>query len=106
MRRKVWDKVGPIDESFHYALDWDFILRAQAAGFTFERLPRFLACFRVHDQQKTAAIYDVGRDEMQRLRCRYLLFEPTLMQIKSAIALYLMRQLGYHWMYRLGILRY
>ena len=26
---------GPIDESFRYALDWDFALRAQAAGFRF-----------------------------------------------------------------------
>lgn len=105
-RRRVWDKVGPIDESFQYALDWDFILRAQAAGFKFERLPRFLACFRVHDQQKTASMYDIGRDEMQRLRCRYLRFEPTQRQISTAISWYLVRQLGYHWMYRLGILRH
>jgi len=32
-RRRVWEALGPFDESFHYALDWDFILRAQAAGF-------------------------------------------------------------------------
>src|SRR5205814_1720618 len=28
-RRPVWLKVGPLDESFKYAMDWDFILRAQ-----------------------------------------------------------------------------
>ena len=39
-RRQVWDKVGPLDESFQYALDWDFALRARAAGFRFLRLPR------------------------------------------------------------------
>ena len=32
-RRRVWDTVGPINEEFAYALDWDFILRAQAAKF-------------------------------------------------------------------------
>jgi GT2 family glycosyltransferase len=105
-RRRVWDKIGPIDESFHYALDWDFILRAQAAGLKFERLPRFLACFRVHDEQKTAAMYDIGYSEMQRLRRRYLDFEPTTAQIYTAIAPYLSRQLAFHWMYRLGLLRY
>ncbi|MGY4457022.1 hypothetical protein ACVWYI_000982 [Bradyrhizobium sp. LB13.1] len=30
-RKRVWDRIGPIDESLHYAMDWDFILRAQAA---------------------------------------------------------------------------
>lgn len=40
-RKRVWDRIGPIDESLHYAMDWDFILRAQAAGFKFARLPRF-----------------------------------------------------------------
>ena len=105
-RREVWDKIGPFDETFDYALDWDFILRAQAAGFKFARLPRFLACFRVHDQQKTSAMYDVGRDEMQRLRARYLNMDPTPKQIMGALSWYLARQLGYHWMYRLRILRY
>ena len=52
-RRRVWDVLKSIDESFHYAMDWDFILRAQEKGFKFVRLPRFLACFRIHDQQKT-----------------------------------------------------
>src|SRR4029078_10186052 len=54
-RRRVWDAIGPFDTSFQFALDWDCILRAQAAGFKFKRLPRFLACFRVHDMQKTSA---------------------------------------------------
>ena len=57
-RRRVWDKIGPFDESFHFALDWDFLLRAQAAGFRFLRLPRFLACFRVHNRQKTFLLTD------------------------------------------------
>ena len=96
-RRRVWDAVGAIDENFDYALDWEFILRAQAAGFKFVRLPRFLACFRVHDAQKTAAIYDVGRQEMQILRARYIGHEPTQGQIDRAVLPYLARQLVLHW---------
>jgi len=104
-RRRVWDAIGPFDESFHYALDWDFILRAQHAGFKFLRVPRFLACFRVHDQQKTAVNYDQGRDEMQRLRKRYLGFEPTQAEITRKIMPYLLRQLAVHLAYRSGLLR-
>jgi Glycosyl transferase family 2 len=105
-RRRVWQAIKPIDESFHYALDWDFILRAQAAGFKFARLPRFLACFRVHDQQKTAATYDVGIKEMQILRLRSLGFAPTPIEIRRAIAPYVARQLVFHWGYKLGLLKY
>jgi hypothetical protein len=105
-RRRVWDKIGPLDESFDYALDWDFVLRAQTAGFRFLRVPRFLACFRVHDEQKTAAMYEVGREEMQRLRHRYLGYMPTQAQIERAMIPYLGRQLAFHWAHRLGVLRY
>lgn len=105
-RKRVWDKIGPIDESFHYAMDWDFILRAQAAGFKFVRLPRFLSCFRIHDAQKTAATYAIGVREMGILRRRVLGFDPTHMQIRRAIAPYLLQQLAYHYAYKLGVLRY
>ncbi|MBR0852328.1 glycosyltransferase [Bradyrhizobium diazoefficiens] len=105
-RKRVWDRVGQIDESFHYAMDWDFILRAQAAGFNFTRLPRFLACFRIHDAQKTAATYSVGVREMGILRRRVLGFDPTHTDIRRAIAPFLAQQLAYHYSYKLGLLRY
>jgi glycosyltransferase involved in cell wall biosynthesis len=104
-RRRVWDAVGPIDETFKYALDWDFILRAQKAGFKFFRVPRFLACFRVHYEQKTASLYEVGRQEMQKLRRRYLGHEPSQSEIMHAIFPYLLRQLIMHGMYKVGVLR-
>jgi Glycosyl transferase family 2 len=105
-RRRVWQALKSIDENFHYALDWDFILRAQAAGFKFARLPRFLACFRVHDEQKTAATYDVGFKEMQALRSQYLGFAPTPVEIRRAVAPYVARQFAFHWAYKLGLLKY
>ncbi|MBR0744157.1 glycosyltransferase [Bradyrhizobium japonicum] len=105
-RKRVWDRIGPIDESFHYAMDWDFILRAQAAECKFVRLPRFLACFRIHDAQKTASTYALGVREMGILRRRVLGFDPTQMQIRRAIAPYLARQLAYHYAYKLRLLRY
>jgi len=105
-RRKVWESVGPFNETFDYALDWDFILRAQAAGFKFVRLPRFLACFRVHESQKTSLNYEIGREEMQRLRLRHLGFMPAQRQVNQAMVPYLARQLAIHWMYRLGLVQY
>lgn len=72
-RKRVWDKVGGMDPSFQFAMDWDLIMRFQDAGAQFARLPRFLGLFRVHPRQKTQSwISDVGMREMERIRTRAL----------------------------------
>jgi glycosyltransferase involved in cell wall biosynthesis len=103
-RRRVWNQIGPMDDRFDYALDWDFMLRAQAAGFKFARLREFYACFRVHDQQKTTRSYEIGRREMRELRMRSLGHVPTQSEITRALSGYLLRQFIFHWSYRLGLL--
>jgi hypothetical protein len=105
-RRRVWDRVGPIDESFRFALDWDFMLRAQQSGFNMVRLPRFLGCFRIHTEQKTSAMMDVGLQEMQLLRQRHIGHAPTRTEMYRAVVPFLVRQFGYHWLYRLKVLKY
>jgi glycosyltransferase involved in cell wall biosynthesis len=70
-RRKMWDRIGGVDRSFQFALDWDLLLRLQRAGAKILRLPYFLGCFRVHPNQKTSqAINSIGSSEMSRLRLR------------------------------------
>jgi glycosyltransferase involved in cell wall biosynthesis len=106
-RRRVWEATGPFDESFDFALDWDFVLRAQAAGFRFKRLPRFLACFRHHEQQKSIGmISGAGASEMRRIRVQHLGDAPGHYEIRRAISGYLLRQMFFDWMYRLRLARY
>ena len=100
-RRRVWDAVGPFDESFSYALDWDFILRAEAKGYKFRRLPRFLACFRVHDEQKTLAIKPVGQQECDILRKRSFGTVPTRAEIHHGLRRYMRRHVALHIVSRL-----
>jgi glycosyltransferase involved in cell wall biosynthesis len=70
-RRRIWDRVGGIDTSFKFAMDWDLLLRFQSAGAKIVRVPYFLACFRVHPAQKTAAaMHSVGQHEIDLLRTR------------------------------------
>lgn len=104
-RRRVWDTIGPIDESFQYAMDWEFQLRAQKAGFKFARVNRFLSCFRVHDRQKTSATYDVGHAEMQVLRKRYVGHSPSRRELIWAMLPYLAKQYAYHLLYKMRVLR-
>lgn len=70
-RKRAWDRIGGIDPSFHFALDWDLVVRLQETGLRIVRLPYFLGAFRVHDEQKTSAqIHAQGQDEMNRVRSR------------------------------------
>jgi GT2 family glycosyltransferase len=77
-RRRIWDRAGGIDPSFQFALDWDLLLRFEAAGARFARLPWFLAAFRVHSEQKTHRRWqDVAMPEIQKLRRRTLGRSPS-----------------------------
>jgi GT2 family glycosyltransferase len=105
-RKRAWDLVGGIDPSFHFALDWDLLLRMQEVGRQIVRVPYFLGAFRVHDEQKTSAqIHTRGHDEMQRVRTRMhgaaldhsqLDTETRRAQFRGAIAARLL-ELGVRW---------
>ena len=70
-RRRAWDQAGGIDPAFQFAIDWDLLLRFDAAGANIVRVPYFLGCFRAHAAQKTAAfMHSTGQDEITRLRER------------------------------------
>jgi ADP-heptose:LPS heptosyltransferase len=71
-RKRAWDRVGGIDPTFQFALDWDLLARFQQAGCTMVRVPYFLGAFRVHAEQKTSqVIHTTGADEMRRVRARF-----------------------------------
>lgn len=70
-RRRAWDRVGGLDPSFRFALDWDLLQRFEAAGLKIVRIPWFLGCFRMHPAQKTQAWMESdGTPEMDLLRTR------------------------------------
>ena len=70
-RRRAWEKAGGLDTSFQFAIDWDLLLRLQATGARIVSVPYFLACFRSHAAQKTAAfMHSTGQQEITRLRER------------------------------------
>ena len=95
-RRTLWDRAGgKIDETFRFAMDWDLLLRFRKLGARMVRLPCFIGAFRIHGAQKTsAAIHDVGMQEMQKLRFRELGRDVTQADIRRALVPYLMRHAG------------
>jgi hypothetical protein len=71
-RKRAWTRVGGLDPTFQFALDWDLLARFTQAGMKIVRVPHFLGCFRVHKDQKTSRhIHSTGADEMSRIRARF-----------------------------------
>jgi glycosyltransferase involved in cell wall biosynthesis len=52
--RAAWERVGPLDETLHYAFDWDWFLRA-AQCCRFQRCDKVLSRYRIHSQHKTGS---------------------------------------------------
>ena len=102
-RRRIWNKAGGrVDESFRFAMDWDLLVRFRDAGARFERLPRFLGGFRIHQHQKTSAVIsDIGFKEMNRIRERALGRVPTHLEIRKAVLPYLLRHCAADFRWRL-----
>lgn len=68
-RADLWRKVGPLDESFYFAMDYDLWVRlAREAPIVY--LPRVWANFRLHSDAKTIAADDRCWPEMLRVHYR------------------------------------
>ena len=52
-RRSLWEKAGPFSLQYDLAFDYAFWVQCMMAGARVLRLPRPLAQFRLHDQQKS-----------------------------------------------------
>ena len=93
-RRSAWDAIGAkVDESFHFAMDWDMILRFRSHGKRFVHLPRFLGAFRITESQKTNQLQaSVGQQDMNRLRKRELGYVPSDIEIGQRMRHYVLRQ--------------
>jgi len=71
-KRSVWATIGQLDETFQFALDYDYWQRILAAGYRFCLLPCFLGLFRAHLHSKGTRQQDTRTRELARIYWRYL----------------------------------
>jgi hypothetical protein len=92
-RRSLLERAGNVDPTFRFAMDYDLFVRFMDKG-KFQRVNRFLAAFRVHQNAKTSTqMSTIGRQEVGRVHEKYkILLIPYLggifyyfVQIRSAI---------------------
>lgn len=87
-------------------MDWDLLLRFQAAGARIVRVPYFLACFRVHAAQKTSSqMHSTGQAEITLLRERTQgrAFPPEELERNPRLLRYLRRSAFIEFMWKMGI---
>ena len=70
-KREVWEKAGPLDESFYICMDHDFWIKVINAGFRTIGVDTTLAVFRVHLESKTFQPNEKWVLENYRLFSRY-----------------------------------
>jgi glycosyltransferase involved in cell wall biosynthesis len=68
-RADLWKKVGPLDPSFYFAMDYDLWVRL-AAQAPIQYTPRLWANFRLHSQGKSVAADDRCWPEMLKVHYR------------------------------------
>ncbi len=56
-RRRVFDKVGGLDEGLHFGMDYDFYLRAAKAGMVFDHQRECWGAYRLHASSKSVSRY-------------------------------------------------
>jgi glycosyltransferase involved in cell wall biosynthesis len=52
-RREVWSRMGYLNETLHYALDYDFISRCLLSGMSFHLIQQPLSVNRIHSAAKS-----------------------------------------------------
>jgi glycosyltransferase involved in cell wall biosynthesis len=83
-RRRIYDKVGGVDVSIHWAMDYDLWLRMAAAGARFAYLPKRLAHFRWLYDNKTATGSHKRLDEIERILGRQGCPPPAYIELERA----------------------
>lgn len=69
--RRVWERVGGLDESFQFALDYEYFLRILEQGYDFHLLPHYIGAFRMYADGKTSAMPEIMHRELPRIYEKY-----------------------------------
>lgn len=72
-RREVYNRVGPVDEKMHYAMDTEYWARMTMAGVRQTRLRHFCWAFREHEESKTEGVQSAAVQEKRAAERKYWL---------------------------------
>lgn len=83
LRRRIFEDGNWLDESLHYAMDYEFFLRLASRGYTFLHVPALLGDFRFQRSSKTCRAAKQQLEERDKI-LRY--HSRVLRQLSSPLA--------------------
>jgi glycosyltransferase involved in cell wall biosynthesis len=104
-RREVWEKIGELDISLFYGLDYEYYIRMVVNGYHFTLLPYYIGCFRHHPDSKGAKYRQIQKENLKVIFQRYGIAsseEDALAQLDEALGrlwrvkLELIKDLNHH----------
>jgi len=72
--KRIYQAVGGMDSAYQCAFDLDLFARFASKGAKFSHLRRFIACCRLHPEQKTEVLFKTSQKETAAIRARYAAF--------------------------------
>ena len=69
-RRSLWEKIGPLNDTFNWVFDWEWFIRAHKQT-KFYYIPEFLGDYRIQPQAKTRSTDIRRRVEQARITKQY-----------------------------------
>ncbi len=85
-KRDVWKKIGGLDETFHYALDYEYWQRMLNAGYSFKLIPCVIGIFKIHNESKGKCMDDVRDENLKRIYRKYVHTEKTEQELRDEIS--------------------
>jgi len=76
-RRELFDRLGYLDQSLHYAMDYEFFLRLGLNGCRFSLVNDFLGCYRAHEGSKSVHLHDNWPAEHARIDEKHHIKRPA-----------------------------
>jgi glycosyltransferase involved in cell wall biosynthesis len=70
--RAAWERVGQLDESLHYGMDWEWFLRARSVEVAFRPVDTILSIYRLHPDHKTRNGGERRQQELATIFNRYV----------------------------------
>jgi glycosyltransferase involved in cell wall biosynthesis len=84
-RRSLWEKARPFNLDYDLAFDYAFWVQCMIAGARVMRLPRPLAQFRLHDQQKSTNAAKAASEMRDIVRKALALDPPIASRLRARI---------------------
>jgi len=81
-RRRIFDEGHRLDESLHYAMDFEFFVRLAASKYRFMHVPSLLADFRFQPLSKTCS---AGHKQLEEIDIIRRIYSPVLRKMHKPV---------------------